>query len=183
MAHSKSANIFCGPLSSPSNFWWPQPISSAPCSRYFMTGPLEVRIASSKPRNISSTMFDVEKYHEHDFSFIWIQNITFGNIMTKKYRTYLPVYACVECPPGALKGSSHPACLARVVSWFACVVAIFMAHENGDKQRPVNRGQVQGILDATEFVYLMVISECFVSHKTSCMQEKRACALALHVLS
>ena len=36
-----------------------------------------------------------------------------------------------------LKGLFHPACLARVVSWFAFLVAIFMAHENGDKQRPV----------------------------------------------
>ena len=36
-----------------------------------------------------------------------------------------------------LKGLFHPACLARVVSWFAVVVAIFMGHENGDKQRPV----------------------------------------------
>ena len=33
-----------------------------------------------------------------------------------------------------LKGLFHPACLARVVSWFAFVVAIFMAHENGDNK-------------------------------------------------
>ena len=31
-----------------------------------------------------------------------------------------------------LKGLFHPACLASVVSWFASVVAIFMAHKNGD---------------------------------------------------
>ena len=27
------------------------------------------------------------------------------------------------------EGLCHPACLARVVSWFAFVAAIFMAHE------------------------------------------------------
>ena len=27
------------------------------------------------------------------------KNITFGNILTQKYRTYLPVCACTECPP------------------------------------------------------------------------------------
>ena len=35
------------------------------------------------------------------------------------------------------KGLFHPACFARVVSWFAFVVAIFMAH-------------VQGMLDETD---------------------------------
>ena len=49
-----------------------------------------------------------------------------------------------------LKGLFHPACLARVVSWFAFVVAIFMAHENGDKQRPTKRRHVQGMLDETD---------------------------------
>ena len=33
-----------------------------------------------------------------------------------------------------LKGMFHPACLARVVSWIAFVVAIFMGHENGDNK-------------------------------------------------
>ena len=51
---------------------------------------------------------------------------------------------------GVLKGLFHPACLAHVVSWFAFVVAIFMAHENGDKQRPANRRHVQGMLDETD---------------------------------
>ena len=50
----------------------------------------------------------------------------------------------------ALKGLFHPACLARVVSWFAFVVAIFMAHENDDKQRPAKRRHVQGMLDETD---------------------------------
>ena len=49
-----------------------------------------------------------------------------------------------------LKGLFHPACLARVASWFAFVVAIFMAHENGDKQRPTKRRHVQGMLDETD---------------------------------
>ena len=34
-----------------------------------------------------------------------------------------------------LKGLFHPGCLARVVSLFASVAAIFMVHENGDEQR------------------------------------------------
>ena len=49
-----------------------------------------------------------------------------------------------------LKALFHPACLARVVSWFAFVVAIFMAHENGDKQRETKSRHVQGMLDETE---------------------------------
>ena len=49
-----------------------------------------------------------------------------------------------------LKGLLHPACLARVVSWFAFVVAIFMGHENGGKQKPTKRRHVQGMLDETD---------------------------------
>ena len=49
-----------------------------------------------------------------------------------------------------LKGLFHPACLARVVSWFTFVAAIFLAHENGDKQRPTKRRHVQGMLDETD---------------------------------
>ena len=49
-----------------------------------------------------------------------------------------------------LKGLHHPACLARVLSWFAFVVAIVMAHENGDKQRLAKRPHVQGMLDETD---------------------------------
>ena len=41
--------------------------------------------------------------------------------------------------PGTLKGLFHPACLARVVSWIAFVVATFMGLENGDKLRPTKR--------------------------------------------
>ena len=39
----------------------------------------------------------------------------------------------------ALKGLFHPAFLAHVVSWFPFVVAIFMGHENGGKQRLAKR--------------------------------------------
>ena len=53
-------------------------------------------------------------------------------------------------PKESLKALFHPACLARVVSWFAFVVAIFMGHENGDKQRETKSRHVQGMLDETE---------------------------------
>ena len=51
---------------------------------------------------------------------------------------------------GSLKGLFHPAFLARVVSRFAFVVAIFMGHEFGDKQRLAKRQHVQGMLDETD---------------------------------
>ena len=41
--------------------------------KYLETLQIEVRIASSEPRNISSTIFDVRKYQEHNFSFISTQ--------------------------------------------------------------------------------------------------------------
>ena len=50
----------------------------------------------------------------------------------------------------SLKGLFHPAFLARVVSLLAFVVAIFMGHENGDKQRPAKSRHVQGMPDETE---------------------------------
>ena len=43
-----------------------------------------------------------------------------------------------------LGGLFRPACLARVVSWFAIVVAIFMAHESGDKRGPAGGRRVRG---------------------------------------
>ena len=49
-----------------------------------------------------------------------------------------------------LKGLFHPAFLARVISWFPFVVAIFMGHENGGKQRLAKRRHVQGMLDETD---------------------------------
>ena len=37
------------------------------------------------------------------------KNITFHNILTQKYRTYLPVCVCAECPPlGTLSWSQIP---------------------------------------------------------------------------
>ena len=55
-----------------------------------------------------------------------------------------------------LKGLFHLAFLARVVFWFAFVVAIFMGHENGDKQRPTKRRHVQGMLDKTDPLIMMI---------------------------
>ena len=49
-----------------------------------------------------------------------------------------------------LKGLFHPAFLARVDSWFPFVVAIFMGHENGGRQRLAKRRHVQGMLDETD---------------------------------
>ena len=63
----------------------------------------------------------------------------------------LPRKDCESSPKsGVLKGLFHPACLARVVPWFAFVVAIFMGHENGDKQRLAKRRHVQGMMDETD---------------------------------
>ena len=50
----------------------------------------------------------------------------------------------------SFKGLFHPAFLARVVSWFPFVVAIFMGHENGGKQRLAKRRHMQGMLDETD---------------------------------
>ena len=33
-----------------------------------------------------------------------------------------------------IKGLFHPGCIARAVSWVAIVIAIFVAHENGDNK-------------------------------------------------
>ena len=63
---------------------------------YPQTMQIEVRIASIEHRNIDITMFGIKKYHQHSFSFFGPKNITFGNILTQKYRTYLPVCACAE---------------------------------------------------------------------------------------
>ena len=49
-----------------------------------------------------------------------------------------------------LRGLFRPACLARVVSWFAIVVAIFMAHESGDKRGPAGGRRVRGVLDEAD---------------------------------
>ena len=74
-----------------------------------------------------------------------------------------------------LKCLFHPAFLAHVLSWLAFVVAIFMAHENGDKQRQTKGRHVQGMMDETDpltrkFVRLatrMVLNLCFVVHEST----------------
>ena len=51
------------------------------------------------------------------------KNITFGNNLTLKYRTYLPVCACGECPP---RGPRCVACddltSVRVVEKFVIIL-------------------------------------------------------------
>ena len=51
-----------------------------------------------------------------------------------------------------LKDLCHPACITRVISWFAFIVTIFMAHKNGDKQWPAKRRHVPGILDEIDLL-------------------------------
>ena len=61
----------------------------------------------TNPEIISSTIFDVEGYHDltdmtRNMTLISFghKNIIFDNIVTQKYRHYLPVYACAEVPLG-----------------------------------------------------------------------------------
>ena len=68
-------------------------------TKYPETMQIKVRIASSEHINISSTTFDVKKYHDIISILFGPKNITFGSILTQKYRTYLPVRAFAECPP------------------------------------------------------------------------------------
>ena len=63
----------------------------------------------------------------------------------------------------SLKGLFHRACLARVVSWFAFVVAIFMGHENGDKQRATKSRHMQGMLDETGPLTTALMIHTFLS--------------------
>ena len=64
---------------------------------------IEATNASNKPRNISLIIPDAKKYKKNNFSLFGPKNITFGNILTHKYRTYLPVCECTKCPPWALR--------------------------------------------------------------------------------
>ena len=68
--------------------------------KYLEAMQIEVTNASNKPKNISLTIFDTEKYQTNNFSLFGPKNIPFGNILTQKYRTYLPVCAGTEWPPG-----------------------------------------------------------------------------------
>ena len=52
--------------------------------KYSETMQIEIRIASSEPKNFSSTMFGVKKYHEHNFSFIWTQKYHCWNYSDRK---------------------------------------------------------------------------------------------------
>ena len=83
--------------------------------------------------------------HRHDVSFALLEN--------KKRQTFYICRIWVRRLGFALlNGLFHPVCLACVVAWFAFVVAIFMGHENGDKQRPAERWHLQGMLDETDLL-------------------------------
>ena len=60
--------------------------------KYLEVMQIEVMNASNKPRNNSLTIFDTEKYQQQNFSLIEPKNIAFDNIITQKYRTYLPAF-------------------------------------------------------------------------------------------
>ena len=62
--------------------------------KYSETVQTEVRIASSEPRNICSTIFDVTNIMVSVL--FGPRNITFGKILTQKHRTYLPICTCAE---------------------------------------------------------------------------------------
>ena len=62
--------------------------------KYPKTMQIEVRIVSSEPRNISITMFGLNKYHEHGFSFIWTQKYHFWQYSDPKI-WYLPPRMCM----------------------------------------------------------------------------------------
>ena len=82
-----------------------------------------------------------------------INIVNFYLNVKKKHWRMQALIVCFNLPyraPFCLKGLFHPAFLARAVSWLAFVVAIFMAHENGDKQRPAKRRHVQEMLDETD---------------------------------
>ena len=64
---------------------------------------IEPRIASTEHRNISLTMFYSYDYVCHNVSKFRPKNITFEHILIQKYRTYLPVCKCAECPPRGFK--------------------------------------------------------------------------------
>ena len=66
--------------------------------KYPETMQKEVRIASSEPRNISSTTFYAKNIMNIISDLLGPQNITFDNILTRKYRTCLPVCSFSECP-------------------------------------------------------------------------------------
>ena len=63
------------------------------------TMPIEGGLPLQNPEISFRLCYMPKKYHGYDFSYFGPKNITFGNIQTQKYRTYLPVSSCSECPP------------------------------------------------------------------------------------
>ena len=55
---------------------------------------IEKSITSNEPRNISSTMFGIKKYHEHSFSFLWTQKYHFSQYFDPKISD-LPPRMCM----------------------------------------------------------------------------------------
>ena len=65
----------------------------------------------------------------HGFSLLLYLNSKANKIFFIESCQLLTRRLCVN-----FKGLFHPACLARVVSWLAFVVLIFMEHGNGDDE-------------------------------------------------
>ena len=79
--------------------------------KYPETMRIDVRIASSEPRNISSTIFGDKNIMNLILIFFGPKSITFSKYSNPKYRTYLPTCAFAECaPPGTrmYKVSQNP---------------------------------------------------------------------------
>ena len=71
--------------------------------------------------------------------------------MVAKGLRYGPMIQWANGPEGPV-GSTCPDLAPQCsrVALLAFVVAVFMAHENGDKQRLAKRRNVQGMLDETD---------------------------------
>ena len=68
--------------------------------KYPETMQIEVRIACSEPRKYQLNDVWYKKNIINIVSvFFGPKNITSSNVLTQKYRTYLPVCVCAECPP------------------------------------------------------------------------------------
>ena len=59
---------------------------------------------------------------KNNFSLFGPKNITSGNILTQKYRTYLPVCACTKCPPPWEFATVNPSLLNPTLSIFPSVI-------------------------------------------------------------
>ena len=58
------------------------------------TMQIEKSITSNEPRNISSTMFGIKKYHEYILSFLWTQKYHFSQYPDPKISD-LPPRMCM----------------------------------------------------------------------------------------